>query len=97
MGEFGANEVLAIVILVIGIGLLISELRAKQAGDLVTNAIITILLVGVSAYNLIQLGFKSMSILITVIYLIVIGIVIAYTILFIMHYKMYRTNNKKEE
>ncbi len=95
MGEFGLNEVLGLIILVIGVGLLISEIRARQAGDMVTNIVITCLLVGVSMYNLITLCFKKESILLTIIYLIVIGIAIAYTSLFVIHYKKY--HNKKDE
>lgn len=92
----GLNEVLGLIILVIAIGLLISEIRAKQAGDLVTNIVITALLLGVSLYNLITLCFKKESVILTICYLLVVGVSIAYMVLFILHYKKYH-NVKDEE
>lgn len=97
MSSFGLNEVLGIIILVIGIGLLISEIRARQAGDLVTNIVITGLLAGVSLYNLISICFKKESILLTIIYLMVVVVAGAYTTLFILHYKKYKREKDKNQ
>lgn len=94
--EFGMNEALGIIILLISCGLLVSELRSKKSGDLLTNVIISLLLLGVSIYNLATVGFTSSSILITVCYIIIILIAIVYTVLFVLHYMKYK-NVKDEE
>lgn len=90
--NIGLNEVLAIIICIIGILLLISEFKAKQATDLVTNIVISVLLGGVSIYNLILLGFKSSSVILTICYLISLIVTIIYICLFIFHYKKYHKN-----
>lgn len=94
--EFGLNEVLGVIILVMSIFLLVSEIRTKKATDLVTNIVIAAILVGVSLYNLIKIGFKKDSIIITVIYIIVSLISIAYIILFVLHYRKFKNENTQE-
>ncbi len=94
--EFGLNEVLGVIILVMSIFLLVSEIRTKKATDLVTNIVIAAILVGVSLYNLIKIGFTKDSIIITVIYIIVSLISIAYIILFVLHYRKFKNENKQE-
>lgn len=95
--EFGMNEALGIIILVIAIGLVISEIRSKKAGDLLTNIIIGILLFGVSIYNLVSVGFKASSIIITVCYIIVIILAIIYTVLLILHTLKYKKESNEPE
>ncbi len=94
--EFGLNEVLGVIILVMSIFLLVSEIRTKKATDLVTNIVIAAILVGVSLYNLIKIGFTKDSIIITVIYIIVSLISIAYIILFVLHYRKFKNENTQE-
>lgn len=94
--EFGLNEILGIIILVISVFLLISEIRTKKATDMVTNIVIAAILVGVSLYNLIKIGFTKDSIIITVIYIIVSLISIAYIILFVLHYRKFKNENTQE-
>lgn len=95
--EFGINEALGIIILLISGGLLISELRTKKAGDLLTNVIISLLLFGVSIYNLVTVGFESTSVLITVCYIVVAVIAVVYTVLYVLHYLKYKNPNKEEK
>lgn len=98
--EFGMNEALGIIILLISCGLLVSEIRSKKSGDLLTNIIISLLLIGVSVYNLATVGFTNSSILITICYIIIILLAIVYTVLFILHYLKYKkieTEDKPEE
>ncbi len=94
--EFGLNEVLGVIILVMSIFLLVSEIRTKKATDMVTNIVIAAILVGVSLYNLIKIGFTKDSIIITVIYIIVSLISIAYIILFVLHYRKFKNENTQE-
>lgn len=94
--EFGLNEVLGVIILVMSIFLLVSEIRTKKATDLVTNIVIAAILMGVSLYNLIKIGFTKDSIIITVIYIIVSLISIAYIILFVLHYRKFKNENTQE-
>ncbi len=95
--EFGMNEALGIIILVIAIGLVISEIRSKKAGDLLTNIIISLLLFGVSIYNLVSIGFKASSIIITICYVIVIILAIIYTVLLILHSLKYKKESSELE
>ena len=83
---FGLNEVLSIVIFIINVCLVISEYKNKHGKEIVTNAIITLLLVGVSLSNLISIGFTNESIIVTVVYLLNIIGAIIYAVLFIFHY-----------
>ena len=94
--EFGLNEVLGVIILVMSIFLLVFEIRTKKATDMVTNIVIAAILVGVSLYNLIKIGFTKDSIIITVIYIIVSLISIAYIILFVLHYRKFKNENTQE-
>lgn len=94
--EFGLNEVLGVIILVMSIFLIVSEIRTKKATDMVTNIVIAAILVGVSLYNLIKIGFTKDSIIITVIYIIVSLISIAYIILFVLHYRKFKNENTQE-
>lgn len=94
--EFGLNEILGIIILVISVFLLISEIRTKKATDMVTNIVIAALLMGVSLYNLIKLGFTKDSIILTITYIIVALIGIAYIILFVLHYRKFKNENTQE-
>ena len=90
--EFGLNEILGIIILVISVFLLISEIRTKKATDMVTNIVIAALLMGVSLYNLIKLGFTKDSIILTITYIIVALIGIAFIILFVLHHFKYKNS-----
>lgn len=94
--QFGMNEALGIIILVISIGLLVSELKTKKAGDLITNAIITVLLLGVSLYNLISIGFKSSSIIVTICYCLIVLVTIAYTVMYILHFIKFKKAKSEE-
>ena len=93
--QFGMNEALGIIILAISIGILISEIRTKKAGDLITNSIISVLLLGVSLYNLISLGFKAGSIILTISYCLILVVTCAYTVLYILHFIKFKKS--KEE
>jgi len=95
--EFGLNEVLAIIIFVIGLLLLISEIKAKQASDLVTNIIIAVLLGGISIFNLVSLGFRSNSIILTIFYLLVLIICGTYTFFFIKHHLEFKKVDHQNE
>ncbi len=94
--QFGMNEALGIIILIISIGLLVSEIKTKKAGDLITNVIITLLLLGVSLYNLISIGFKASSIIVTICYCLIILVSIAYTTMYILHYIKFKKSNNEE-
>lgn len=94
--QFGMNEALGIIILVISIGLLVSEIRTKKAGDLITNAIITVLLLGVSLYNLISIGFKASSIIVTICYCLITLVTIAYTAMYVLHYIKFKKAKNEE-
>lgn len=89
---FGLNEVLSIIILFISIGLLVAEIKTKKATDLITNIVISCLLLGVSLYNLISIGFSKDSIILSVCYSIVVAISVAYTVLYVLHYKKYKNS-----
>ena len=92
---FGINEILSIVILIINIGLIISEYKNKHGKEIFTNVIITLLLVGVSLSNLISIGFSSESIIVTIVYLLNILGAIVYTVLFIYHFFKNRKSNNE--
>ena len=101
--QFGMNEALGIIILVISIGLLVSEIKTKKAGDLITNAIIpkasfiiTVLLLGVSLYNLISIGFKASSIIVTICYCLIVLVTIAYTVMYILHFIKFKKAKSEE-
>lgn len=87
--QFGINEALCVIILVLSIGMILSELKVKRKTDLITNVIIAGLLYGVSIYNLVTIGFSQDSILVTVVYCITICSASVFTILFVYHYKKY--------
>lgn len=93
--QFGMNEALGIIILAISIGILISEIRTKKAGDMITNSIISVLLLGVSLYNLISLGFKANSIILTICYCLIILVTCAYTALYILHFIKYKKEKEQ--
>lgn len=86
------NLILSIVILLIAGGLVISEARTKKASDLVSNIFITVLLAGVSIYNMIQLGFNipDYGLPTCIIYVGVLALAIAYAVLFGLHYLKYK-------
>lgn len=92
---FGLNEILSIVILIINICLIVSEYKNTKGKEIVTNAIITLLLIGVSVSNLVTVGFSSESIIVTVVYILNIIGAIIYTALFIIHY--FKNRNNKDD
>lgn len=92
---FGLNEILSIVILIINICLIISEYKNTKGKEILTNAIITLLLIGVSISNLVTVGFSAESIIVTVVYILNIIGAIIYTVLFIIHY--FKNRNNKDD
>ncbi len=88
----GIAEILAIVILIINICLIISEYKNVNGKELITNSIIALLLFGVSISNLVTIGFKVESLIVTIVYCVnTLGACI-YTALFIIHY--FKNRNK---
>ena len=94
--QFGVNEALCCIIFILSLGMVISELRVKQKADLVTNIIISILLYGVSIYNLSTIGFSKDSIFVTVVYIITLISSSVFTGLYIYHYRKFKNVNQEQ-
>ena len=87
--QFGINEALSVIIFILSIGMVISELKVNKKVDIVTNIIISLLLYGVSIYNLVTLGFSEDSILISVVYCVTLVSSTVFTGLYIYHHIKY--------
>ena len=95
--QFGINEALCVIIFILSLGMVISELRVKKKADLVTNIIISLLLYGVSIYNLATIGFSKDSIFISIVYIVTIVSTSIFTGLYLYHFKKYKDVDATKE